>query len=125
MFLEELKPNMLIEEAIAIFEREEQMPAQSIQKMASALPTFPGTQLRKEIDSLIKSSAILLKDFASKAKPFAQERGYRTQIFDVILDNPEKVAKTLIKKYTSAYKADRFTFNLRDILSTIDLNLSK
>ena len=125
MFLEELKPNTLLEEAIKLFEKEEHVPAQTIQKMTAALPAFPGTQLRKEIDDLIKSSATLLVDFAKKAKPYAQERGYRTQIFDIILDNPEKVAKTLIKKYTSAYKADRFAFNVRDILSTIDLNLSK
>ena len=124
MFLEELKPNLLIVEAMELFEREEP-EAQSIQRMVSQLPKFPGTQLKKEIDSLIKSSADLLKDFAKKAKPFAQERGYRTQIFDVILDNPEKVAKTLIKKYASAYKADGMIFNLRDILKDIDLNLSK
>jgi hypothetical protein len=123
MFLEELKPNSLLEEAITVFEKEEQASAQSIQKMASALPAFPGTQLRKEIDELIKSSSNLLKDFAKKAKPFAQERGYRTQIFDTILSNPEKVAKTLIKKYASAYKADGFAFNLRDILKDIDLEL--
>lgn len=124
MFLEEIKPNSLFEEAISIFEKEEQAPAQSIQKLVAALPAFPGTQLRKEIDDLIKSSAKLLKDFALKAKPYAQERGYRTQIFDTILGNPEKVAKTLIKKYASAYKADGFAFNLRDILKDIDLNLS-
>jgi hypothetical protein len=124
MFLEELKPNLLIVEAMELFEREEP-EAQSIQRMVSQLPKFPGTQLKKEIDSLIKSSADLLKDFAKKAKPFAQERGYRTQIFDVILDNPEKVAKTLIKKYASAYKADGMVFNLRDILKGVDLNLSK
>ena len=123
MFLEELKPNSLLEEAITVFEKEEQASAQSIQKMASALPAFPGTQLRKEIDELIKSSSNLLKDFAKKAKPFAQERGYRTQIFDTILNNPEKVAKTLIKKYASAYKADGFAFNLRDVLKDIDLEL--
>lgn len=123
MFLEELKPNSLLEEAITVFEKEEQASAQSIQKMASVLPAFPGTQLRKEIDELIKSSSNLLKDFAKKAKPFAQERGYRTQIFDTILSNPEKVAKTLIKKYASAYKADGFAFNLRDILKDIDLEL--
>ena len=123
MFLEELKPNSLLEEAITVFEKEEQASAQSIQKMASVLPAFPGTQLRNEIDGLIKSSSNLLKDFAKKAKPFAQERGYRTQIFDTILNNPEKVAKTLIKKYASAYKADGFAFNLRDVLKDIDLEL--
>lgn len=123
MFLEELKPNLLIEEAIKLFEREES-EAQSIQHMVSQLPKFPGTELKKEIDALIKSSAELSKNFAKKAKPFAQERGYRTQIFDMILDNPEKVAKTLIKKYASAYKADGIIFNLRDILKDIDLNLN-
>lgn len=122
MFLEELKPDLLIEEAMVLFEKEEPT-AQSIQHMVSQLPKFPGTQLKKEIDALVKSSAALLKDFAKKAKPFAQERGYRTQIFDVILDNPEKVAKNLIRKYASAYKADGFAFNLRDVLKDIDLNL--
>lgn len=124
MFLEELKPNLILEEAIELFEREGQV-SDTIRNAVSLLPKFPGTQLKKEIDSLIASSADLLKDFAKKAKPFAQERGYRTQIFDLMLDNPEKVAKTLIKKYASSYKADGFVFNLRDILKDIDLNLSK
>ena len=124
MFLEELKPNLILEEAIELFEREGQ-GSDTIRNAVSLLPKFPGTQLKKEIDSLIASSADLLKDFAKKAKPFAQERGYRTQIFDLMLDNPEKVAKTLIKKYASSYKADGFVFNLTDILKDIDLNLSK
>ena len=123
MLLEDFKKVDLLSEAIQLIEKEEPQTVQSIQQMASKLPAFPGTQLKKEIDSLIKSSAELLKDFAKKAKPWAAERGYKTEIFSTILDNPEKVAKALIKKYTSSYKDNPVAFNIRDILSNIDLSL--
>lgn len=123
MLLESLSQIAILSEATEIFEKEDKESAQNIQRMAAKLPAFPGTELKKEVDSLIKTSAGLLKAFASKAKPWAQERGYRTQIFDLMLDNPEKVAKNLIKKYTSSYKADGFKFTLNDILKDINLDL--
>ena len=124
MLLENLKPTLLIE-AAELFEREEIAGAQQIQQAASKLPAFPGTELKRQIEDLIGSSAQLLKDFARKAKPWAADRGYKTEIFDLMLDNPEKVAKHLIKKYTSSYKADGMAFNIRDILKDISLDLSK
>lgn len=123
MLLEDLSKIALLTEAIELFEKEDRESTQNIQQLAAKLPAFPGTELKKEVDALIKTSADLLKAFANKAKPWAADRGYRTQIFDLMLDNPEKIAKNLIRKYTSAYKADGFTFNLRDILKDINLDL--
>ncbi len=125
MLIEDLSQITLLAEAIELFEKEDKESTQNIQQLAAKLPAFPGTELKKEVDVLIKSSADLLKQFANKAKPWALDRGYRTQIFDLMLDNPEKIAKNLIRKYTSAYKADGFVFNLRDVLKDIDLELKK
>ena len=124
MLLENLKPTLL-SEAIDLFEREDTTGAKQIQQAASKLPAFPGTELKQQIEDLISSSAQLLKNFAQKAKPWAAERGYKTEIFDLMLDSPEKVAKHLIRKYTSAYKADGMAFNIRDILKDISLDLGK
>ena len=60
MLLENLKPTLLVE-AAEIFEREEIAGAQQIQQAASKLPAFPGTELKKQIEDLIGSSAQLLK----------------------------------------------------------------
>lgn len=122
MLLEELKPNFLYEEAISVLESESQ-EVQTIKNLVSQIPKFPGTELKKHISELINTSAKLLKDFAKKAKPFAKSKGYRTQIFDQIIDNPEKIAKQLIRKYVTSYKDNAMIFNLRDILKDIDMNL--
>ena len=123
MLLEDFKTTDFLTEAVLLIEKEEPQTVHTIQQMATKLPPFPGTQLKKEIDALIKSSAELLKDFAKKAKPWASERGYKTEIFSTILENPEKVAKALIKKYTSSYKENASVFNIRDLLKDIDLEL--
>ena len=121
MRLLEIKQTSLLNEAIEVFEREE--ASNTIRNAVQQLPKFPGTQMKKEIDALILSSAGLLKDFAGKARNFADDHGYRTQIFDTILDNPEKIAKMLIRKYVSAYKDDAFAFSIKDLLKGVNLDI--
>lgn len=121
MRLLEIKQASLLNEAIEVFEREE--ASNTIRDSVAQLPKFPGTQMKKEIDALILSSAGLLKDFARKARNFADDRGYRTQVFDTILDNPEKIAKMLIRKYVSAYKDDALAFSIKDLLKGVNLEI--
>lgn len=123
LLIEQLQAESILEEAVMIFEKESVESSSELKQMVSKLPPFPGTELKREITSLIKTSAQLIKDFAKKAKPWAADRGYRTQIFDMMLNDPEKVAKRLVRNYTTAYNADGMAFNIRDILKDIDLDL--
>jgi hypothetical protein len=129
MLLSEIKLGVVNDtdaDVIKLLERDEQSPVGQIKnQLSQRIPAFPGTQLKKEIDELIKNSASLIKDFAERAKPFAQQRGYRVEIFDTMLKNPEKVAKMLIKKYASSYKDDALAFRLRDVLKDVNLDLDQ
>jgi hypothetical protein len=125
MIVQEILQLKLNEEAISVFEREERDVANSIKNKVNQLPAFPGVQMKDEIEKLIKSSAKLLKDFAEKALTYASERGYRTQVFKDVLQNPEKAAKNLIKKYTSSYSDNAVKFKISDMLDGINLDISK
>ena len=123
MILTELLDMYVEAEAVELFIAEAAEASKSLEAEVAKLPAFPGTHLRRTIEELVSRAASELKIFAQAAKPWAAKRGYRTKIFDAILDNPEKVAKTLIRKYVTAQKADPRLFSVKNLLNGVSLDL--
>ncbi len=113
----------LLREATEHIRAEDTTILNFLKESMSVLPPFPGIELRRQIEELIRKTSHMIAEYARKAKPWVQDRGYNTEIFNTMLQNPEKVAKRLISKYSSEYADDAIRFNIRDALKDISLDI--
>jgi hypothetical protein len=70
-----------------------------VRRQVQSYSSFTGETVKRNMDRLLTRTATELQDWAEHIRPFAEKNGYRTQVLDKILADPQKAAKSLIRKY--------------------------
>jgi hypothetical protein len=72
---------------------------EEVRRQVGSYMQFTGNTVKRNMDRLLLKTARELQEWAEHIRPFAEKNGYRTQVLDKILADPQKAAKALIRKY--------------------------
>lgn len=72
---------------------------EEVRRQVQSYDRFTGDTVKRNMDRLLIKTAAELKDWAEHVRPFAEKNGYRTRMLDKILADPQRAAKSLIRKY--------------------------
>lgn len=95
-FTEYLTEHVMIAQVVEMAE----LPlVEAVRRQVQSYMQFTGSVVKRDMDRLLWKTAKELQEWAEHIRPFAEKNGYRTAVLDKILADPQRAAKSLIRKY--------------------------